>query len=445
MKRKLILPLFALTLLTSSCKDEEAHAKIKELEEQVTSLEMERNAITEELKNVRPKEGSLDPQQAAALKAQVTELTEKVYKLSEFEGKYNNAIQELTAMKTAAIPPGTPGVASAVYDEKGELQSKIANAVAIIEGDKKSGSGFVVQVDGAKYLYTAAHNFSGNSKLSIRSSDGTKFSKFGTMEAADGADLVRMQLLDEVKDFLEISTTDLGENALIAALGTETGSSVVKAERGQFSRVEGDALELVLSSVLSASGGPVVELAGGKVVGLSSQLPNEYADIWSGAVSQVEPRPYTCRLNKKWVWKPVSIGTFLAEPKLIDEFDKVTRLCVAMSKLIPTTTGISMDAVVGGNLTAKSVLDQNSELPLVQALIKLNTELAGKKIAVREEDVNKKFAGLLGDVIAMAKRSETTLKPATMSWYHRARYDISAKARASAMSDLDTSLESLKP
>ncbi len=445
MKKHLIFPLSALTLLTSSCKDEKANAKIKELEEQVTSLDLERNAISEQLKNARPKEGSLDPQQAAALQAQVNELNEKVNKLSEFEGKYNNAMQELTALKVAAIPPGTPGVASAVYDEKGEIQKKIANAVVIIEGDKKSGSGFVVQVDDKKYIYTAAHNFSGNSKLSIRSSEGTKFSKFGPMEAADGADLVRMQLLDEVQDFLEISTTDLGENALIAALGMETGSSVVKAEKGQFSRVDGDALELILSAVLATSGGPVVELAGGKVVGLSSYLPNESADIWSGAVPQLDPRPYTCRLNKKWLWKPVSIGAFLAEPKLIDEYDQVTRLCITMSQLTPTTTGISMDAIVGGSLTAKNVLEKNSEVPLVQSVMKLNTELSGKKIAVREEDVKKKFAGLLGDAISMAQRSEATIKPATMSWYHRARFDVSAKARANAMKDLDNSLESMKP
>ena len=196
--------------------DETSAARIKELQEQVATLQREKAELAGELARLKPR---------------------------------------------AAEPVKSAGL----FDRNGKINPGISNAVLIIEGDQSVGTGFIASADGKKYLYTAAHVFSGNSKLTIKNTTGFTFKKFGPLEAAEGADLIRMEILDEVKDCLEIAPVDaaIRINTEIAALGNGGGTGVIAVEKGRILGTSADSLEVSAGIIQGNSGGPVVEVESG--------------------------------------------------------------------------------------------------------------------------------------------------------------------------------------
>ncbi|MES2439887.1 MAG: serine protease [Verrucomicrobiota bacterium] len=393
MKRDLLLPALALLLCFPLCRADDADKeRIKELERKMAELEREKARLSGELP--------------------------------------------------------APGATSAngLFGADGKVNPRLSNAVLIIEGDQSVGTGFIVSADGKKYVYTAAHVFSGNSKLTIRNASGTGFKKFGDLEAAEGADLVRLEILEEVKDSLEIypETSLLHLNTRIAALGNGGGNGVVSVEQGRILGTSGDSLEVDAGIIQGNSGGPVIEQSSGKAVGLVTHLTSGRKDLWSEGTRQGEVRRFACRLNKEWKWKVMKIGTFLAEGKSAAEFDAFTKLCYAMVQLKPLESGMRLDTRGDGDTTAMQIIQENQDNALVKSLISMNTELASRKTSLSDSDLKKKFRSLLGQVQAQAARTNETFKPQGFAWFHRTRGVASAKAREECIAALNQALDQLK-
>lgn len=338
-----------------------------------------------------------------------------------------------------------PGNRSLV-DASGKVHQNISNAVLLIEGDHSVGTGFIVSADGKKFVYTAAHVFSGNSKLTIRNAAGTSFKKFGDLQAAEGADLVRLEILEEVKDFLEVLPSDstLQINTEIAALGNGGGNGVISVENGKILGTSADSIEVDAGIIQGNSGGPVLEQSSGKAVGLVTHLTSERKDVWSEGTRQGEVRRFACRLNKEWKWKTMKIGSFLADSRALEEFDELTRLCFAMVQLRPLESGLRLDSKVNNNVTALEILQRNQDNELVKTLISMNKDLASRKTSLSDSDLKKKFRSLLGQVQSQAVRSRDAFKPAEFAWFHRSRAVVSVQARKECLEALDQSLGNLK-
>lgn len=401
MKSPLILSALCLCLVATLCKGDESNTdKIKELEEQMATLQKEKAVLAEEV---------------ARRKTEASEASE------------------------IATP-------SELIDKDGKINPRISNAVLIIEGDLGVGTGFVAAVDGKKYLYTAAHVFSGNSKLTIKNTGGISFKKFGALEAAEGADLIRMEILEEVKDFLEIYPADaeLPINTPIAALGNGGGTGVVAVEKGRILGTSADSLEVDAGIIQGNSGGPVVDRLSGRAVGVVTHLRAERKDVWSEGTRQAEVRRFAVRLNRSWKWKATNIGSFLAEGKALAEFDELTRLGFAMAQLEPLTNGMRLDQNIGGGSTAMEILQKNQANPLVRSLIQMNGELAARKTSLSTAELKKKFRSLLGQVHSQAIRSNDAFKPQSFAWFHRSRSAVSVKARKECLDSLSHGLDALK-
>ncbi len=357
-------------------------------------------------------------------------------RIKELERK----MAELQGQKVA------PAVESGLFDKDGKVNPRISNSVLIIEGDQSAGTGFIVSTGGKKYVYTAAHVFSGNSRLTIKNASGTSFKKFGDLEAAEGADLVRLELLEEVKDFLELVPADslLQINTEIAALGNGGGNGVVSVEKGKVLGTSGDSLEVDAGIIQGNSGGPVVEQASGRAIGVVTHLTSQRKDLWSEGTRQGEVRRFACRLNKEWKWKTMKIGAFLAEGKAVGEFDDFTRLCFAMIQLKPLENGMRLDTQIGGNVTAMQIIQKNENNELVKTLIRMNTELATRKTSLSDSDLKKKFRSLLGQVQSQAMRTNDAYKPQNFAWFHRNRAQVSVEARKECLDGLSHALENLK-
>jgi hypothetical protein len=305
----------------------------------------------------------------------------------------------------------------------------------------------MAKVDDKIYFYTAAHVLSGNSKLTVKNASGKQFTKFGNFEYAEGADMVRMAVTEPVEEYLEIvpSGVDFQIQTEIAALGNGGGTGVVAMEKGRIMGTSGDSVEVDAGIIKGNSGGPIVHLESGKVVGLVTHLTAEQKDIWSEGTRQAEVRRFACRMNKQWEWKTVRIGGFLNEAKALNEYDELTRLCYAIAALEPLTTGMRLDVNVGnGTETAVAIFDRNKDKPLVKAIVKMNSELAARRLMLSESDLKKRFRSILGETISMAQRNNAGFKAEEMSWFHRSRATSSVEARKDALKLLDDDLANLK-
>lgn len=342
--------------------------------------------------------------------------------------------------------PANGSVGGALVDASGKVRPEISNAVLIIEGDRSAGTGFIVSIENKKFVYTAAHVFSGNSRLTIRNAAGTSFRKFGDLQAAEGADLVRLEILEEVKDCLEIVPAEapLQINSEIAALGNGGGTGVISVETGRILGTSGDTLEVDAGIIQGNSGGPVVDQNTGKAVGLVTHLTSERKDLWSEGTRQGEVRRFACRLNKLWQWKTMKIGTFLADSRSLEDFDELTRLCFAMVHLKPMESGLRMDSQLNENFTVLQILERNQNNELVKSLISMNKDLAARKTSMSEADLKKKFRSLLGQVQSQALKSRDAFKPQDFAWFHRNRATVSVQARKECMDSLDQALGALK-
>jgi hypothetical protein len=335
---------------------------------------------------------------------------------------------------------------SALFDPGGKITPTIANAVLIIEGDKSVGTGFVADSGGKKYLYTAAHVFSGNTKLTVKNSTGMNFKKFGALEAAEGADLIRMEILEEVKDFLEIAPADAGIqiNTEIAALGNGGGTGVVAVEKGKVLGISADSLEVNAGIIQGNSGGPVVDQVTGKVLGLVTHLTSERKDLWSEGTRQAEVRRFACRVDKNWQWKTMKVANFLADGKALAAFDELTRLSFAVAHLEPRTNGMRLDVSVGEGSTVVEVLERNRENDIVRSLFSMNVDLANRKSNLSETELKKKFRSLISQIQGQAKRSSDSFAPQNFAWFHRKQAEVSVVARKESLLELQADLDNLR-
>lgn len=396
MKHSLIQSAVTLGLVAGLCHGDDLSAgKIKQLEEQMAALQREK----------------------AALAAQV-----------------------------ASAPAELPAGPSKLFESDGRINPAISNAVLIIAGDQSVGTGFTVSTDGKKYLYTAAHVFSGNNKLTIKNAAGVTFRKFGVLEAAEGADLIRMEILEEVPDFLEIAPQDAAVriNTPIAALGNGGGTGVVAVEKGKILGTSADSLEVSAGIIQGNSGGPVVDSASGRVLGLVTHLTNERKDIWAEGTRQGEVRRFACRVDRSWTWKPMKVGSFLADAKALAEFDELTRIGFAIAQLQPLTTGLRLNQNVSEGVTAIEILDRNRENELVRTLIKMNNDLGARKSNLSEAELRKKFTSLIGQILSQEKRSSEAFKPQNFAWFHRNISKVSVEARAECIKALTEDLDNLR-
>jgi hypothetical protein len=219
---------------------------------------------------------------------------------------------------------GTPSPA-AVTD------SAAAAAIAVIAGDRSNGTGFFCR-DGEKiYLYSAAHVLSGNSRLQVKLRDGSVVRKFGPLEAAEGADLVRLPVLESVPHALAIAPSGgaakVGDPVM--ASGNAGGGGTVGFERGKILGVGSESIEIDADVIQGNSGGPIIHGGTKQALGVVTHLTAERKDLWAKDTRFAGVRRFGCRLDRDWQWKVVPVEVFLREGRAILAVQDQSELMVA--------------------------------------------------------------------------------------------------------------------
>lgn len=141
------------------------------------------------------------------------------------------------------------------------------NKVLMIVTAKCTGSGFIAQDRGKKYLYTNRHVVAGSRSVVAKFLDGTRL-QLGDIEVAKGLDLVRFEV-GMSYPALEFDETipDIGER--IVTFGNSSGSGVCTEIQGLINGVGPTAIETDAEFVKGNSGSPILG-ANYKVVAIAT-------------------------------------------------------------------------------------------------------------------------------------------------------------------------------
>ena len=315
-------------------------------------------------------------------------------------------------------------------------------AVVVIEGDKSSGTGFIIYTGSQVYLYTAAHVLSGNKKLTFKTKDGKEYKRFGRLEVATDVDMARMQMLDRVPAALRLPTKagEASPGKEIVAYGNSGGGSVITKAEGSIQGVGAESLEIDAKIIQGNSGGPVVLNNTNTVAGIVTHAINPQTDVWASGTRYSQVRRFAARLDRRITWKRISLTNFLAEPDKIKKLNQITRLLFALAALEPTPNGMRLTRTVNGTSTALSILRENADMKAVKALIKMNSDLQNKKIKPDPGQTRNKFISFYRGILDAA--ASQTREASNMSPFHKeiakGYMGIRKEARAAVIKRLKT-------
>lgn len=440
------LALAAGLLVLPGCKSKADARKIKDLEAETTAL----NETIESIRAEFEAENQNRDEQTAKLEADFEkELAQMRTERDEALARHQQVTSELRQMETrvANLPRATR---ASVTGEEAPAQAALdpakQQAVVLITGDASKGTGFIVGIGEKRYLYTAAHVVSGNQRLTISGADGRKFAKFGQLEVAEGADLLRLEILDAGDaPFLTLAppTDQIVSGTAIIALGNSGGAGVIGMEKGTILGQSGESLEVSAAVIQGNSGGPVLDATEATVLGMVTHLSAEREDLWSEGTRFGEVRRFACRLNREWEWKAVPIGSFLGEAKRIAEYDRLTRVGMAVATLSPGDEGLRVDSQLPGGQSAIAILTDAQDLPFVADIIKMNTDLGARRMRSSEADLKRRFRSMIDATASAVKRNGEGFDPGKFTWFHRQQAEASAGWRKETDEALRKSSEML--
>ena len=357
--------------------------------------------------------------------------------------------QEINKLKTAKPSPAEIEVPSKGVETKQSLPDKFLSEmtpkVVVIEGDQGSGTGFLCEVDGQVWIYTAAHVLSGNNKIKVRDNEGRIYKDFDYLESAEGVDLVRLKLKNP--NFTGLSLVSPKEapkvGDVIVAIGNSLGTGSLSGEPGKIMKVEKDMWEVDAEIIPGNSGGPILSLEKGKVVGIVTHLIIHRREGEDSLHGKSETKRFAARLDKEWVWRRMTIAKFVKEWKYIDKMNHDSALAWATLYLLQAKSNL----VPGSGYAQSSVYDsghaqRRAELKAYLTLNKIAEEIIAKEpkhfhvqrmksFLKKAKEVRKSTRKpLIAEANTIKKRIQDEIrlnsyapKAVDFSWYHRKSYE----------------------
>ena len=180
-----------------------------------------------------------------------------------------------------------------------QLYDLCVKSTAYVQTSQGTATGFVVSIQGRKYLYTCEHCLTDTKMAKAKLADGSSI-ELGDMEIAEGRDLVRF-VLPRKYDGLELADdSEVSVNDVIVAFGDTLGEGVMTANEGRILAYGVDKLEVDAGVLQGNSGGPVVTRQG-KVVGVVS-CGSVLHDEYTKGTRYDKTRRFAERVsNAKWI------------------------------------------------------------------------------------------------------------------------------------------------
>ncbi|MCW1886997.1 serine protease [Luteolibacter flavescens] len=316
-------------------------------------------------------------------------------------------------VKTSATEPSAKPTLAKHSD------TAVAEAIAVIEGDRGTGTGFFCRDGDTTYLYSAAHVLSGNSRLKVKLRDGTVIRKFGALEAAEGADLIRLPVNEPVPMVLEIAAaTGVSKvGTPVMASGNAGGGGTVGFEKGEVKGVGPESIEIDAQVIQGNSGGPILHGETQQALGVVTHLTAERKDHWAKGTRFADVRRFGCRLDRTWKWKQVPVEAFLKEGKSILAVQQQTELMIAAMQ--PDKWQDDIFQQLRGNPLARDIAALQSFMAQQQA----GTQ------RMSESDRKKRLRGIFEGARHRSRAQMAEFKSDSFTWFHRETAQQEVKTR----------------
>jgi hypothetical protein len=225
-------------------------------------------------------------------------------------------ILAIAAVPCSRAQPVASGDQPAESDKGAEFLQNHRRDLVLVEGKSESGgSAFITHIKGRKYLVSNAHVMAGIKPFSLRPLDGSRL-QVGPAIIAVGRDLFAFAVVDggpgiPTADSVE-SEAKVGDAVVV--FGSPGAHGVVTTLKGELAGIGPDRIEITALIEHGNSGGPIVHLASGKVIGVASQAHIDH--LLSG---KTQIRRFGYRLENVQTWQGVDWARFYAEAAVVEK------------------------------------------------------------------------------------------------------------------------------
>lgn len=275
------------------------------------------------------------PQTAAAPTPVPESLLSKAGKLADAVAPYLNRAKEALPKLSDLGGKSAPDEKSASNDQSAAasfspdtLQGHDDSIITVKSGAETLGNAFACRVGDKVWLFTNTHILAGSRQLTFTQINGGTLVP-GAAEIAQGPDLARLALpkppvhvFEAVTNFE--STVQIGDG--VAVFGNNRTGDVAISWRGVVMGVGPDRVEVSAGFSPANSGGPIVHLKSGKVIGIASFRSQVYDEF--GIDTKVKGsnlgRHIGFRIDRVLAWDPVNWTEFNAEGDRLEQISRLT-------------------------------------------------------------------------------------------------------------------------
>lgn len=230
-------------------------------------------------------------------------------------------------------PSSSPGSAAATAPVTAETQQAASdliksnhNNLVFVTGNDGAGSGFIADIDGARWLITNAHVAAGINNADFKTLDGTVVHG-GAAGVALGHDICRIALPSGGKPFEVMKDVDqtAGVGDEVVVLGNAEGSGVINTIIGKIVGIGPNLVEIDAQFVPGNSGSPIVHLKTGKVIGVATYtVTRKYDATTKEKMKDPVIRRFGYRLDSVKTWQPIVWPTFYAQAAAVEKVHELT-------------------------------------------------------------------------------------------------------------------------
>jgi hypothetical protein len=221
-------------------------------------------------------------------------------------------------------------------DQAASLLREHRSDVVLIKGKAGAGSGFVITLNGRKFLASNAHVLAGIRSPTFTPLDRSLLKlKPGAASVAVGHDVILLEVLQggNGMPLVDSFETEVAVNDPIAVYGNTGGSDVVTLIKGKLLGIGPNRIEINAEIEHGNSGSPIIHVPSGKVIGVAAYATAD--DLLSG---EKKIRRFGYRLDSVKQWQPVDWGRFYAEA---DQLEKTLNTTTELAKALLELNGLN--------------------------------------------------------------------------------------------------------
>jgi S1-C subfamily serine protease len=263
----------------------------------------------------------------------------------------------LTNAPASATTTGAAPAASSAALAPAHLTEAQTRAIVLVQGDVGQGTGFLTHDQaGAPVVITNNHVLFANPNVRITTAEGRQIPVLAYRGATD-RDLMMLSIKDDHYAYLDTAKNVdqlVHEDDQVLTPGNSEGGGVFLDTSGEIRAIGPDQIEISNPIFHGNSGGPVLQVASGKVVGVVTRGEAVHARDQLDAASLANSnsaisgsmRYFAERIDTVPAWETYDLSRFLAETTFLHDFHKQSRMLDSMlnglryeQAHLPVTTG----------------------------------------------------------------------------------------------------------